>query len=171
MLSHVVPCHMSLSMLCSKLTVYCWKLQCFFLDHLILLLITLTSEFRVHWAGSQLKTENRTLHLTFFVFLLITLSTDLTSHRGGFHLKIVPHFYCIVPNIVHIWVLLLHNPTNNQALCLFQNPKHRSIGRVFPTIYYMPSDNQILLKIKLIFITQWVLKLLGSTQFWAKFEV
>ena len=41
------------SSLCWKLNVYCWKLQCFFLD----LHVTLACEFRVHWAGSQLKRQ------------------------------------------------------------------------------------------------------------------
>ena len=40
------------SSLCSKVTVYCRKLQCFFFD---ILLITLTCYFRCHRAGSQLK--------------------------------------------------------------------------------------------------------------------
>ena len=42
------------SSLCSKHTVYCWKLQCFFFLAL-LLLSTLTCYFRCHRAGSQLK--------------------------------------------------------------------------------------------------------------------
>ena len=40
------------SCLCSKVTVYSRKLQCFFLDHLN---ITLSPDIRVHRAGSQLK--------------------------------------------------------------------------------------------------------------------
>ena len=41
------------SSLCWKLTVYCWKLQCFFLD--LIIIITLSPDIRVHRAGSQLK--------------------------------------------------------------------------------------------------------------------
>ena len=39
------------SSLCWKLTVYCWKLQWFFFDHII----TLSCDSWVHRAGSQLK--------------------------------------------------------------------------------------------------------------------
>ena len=52
-------CHMSyVKCLClySKVTVYRWKCQCVFWD---LLLITLSSELRVHRAGSQLKMSER----------------------------------------------------------------------------------------------------------------
>ena len=52
------------SSLCSKLTVYCWKLQFFFLDHHLLIIITLTCYFRCHRAGSQLKIHHETTETT-----------------------------------------------------------------------------------------------------------
>ena len=63
------------SSVCSKLTVYCWKLQCFFLDH-ILLIITLTCEFRCHRAGSQLLknvwTSDKSWDCWWIAFLWLT---------------------------------------------------------------------------------------------------
>ena len=47
------------SSLCSKVAVYRRKLQCFFLD--LILLVTLTCYFRVHRAGSQLKIKSKGL--------------------------------------------------------------------------------------------------------------
>ena len=41
------------SCLCSKVSIYRWKWQCGFLDRSRT--STLSCEFRVHWAGSQLK--------------------------------------------------------------------------------------------------------------------
>ena len=43
------------SCLCSKVTVYSWKWQCFFFDHHSHSSITLSCYIRVHRAGSQLK--------------------------------------------------------------------------------------------------------------------
>ena len=44
------------SFLCSEVTIYRWKWQCVFLDFRS---STLSCEFRVHWAGSQLKSQKK----------------------------------------------------------------------------------------------------------------